>query len=100
MSPLLLLPITLATAGALGLIGLILAFRVSMGRGKHKVYMGDGGNVGKRSCHDRRVSRAAPLCLSSLLLRANMPQFMHRTPKRLLIRSHTSAYETVEAGYL
>ena len=41
---LLLLPITLATAGALGLIGLILAFRVSMGRSKHKVYMGDGGN--------------------------------------------------------
>jgi len=37
---LLLLPITLATAGALGLIGLILAFRVSMGRSKHKVYMG------------------------------------------------------------
>ena len=41
---LLLLPITLATAGALGLIGLTLAFRVTMGRGKHKVYMGDGGN--------------------------------------------------------
>src|SRR6516162_5816646 len=40
----LLLPITLATAGALGLIGLILAFRVTMGRGKHKVYLGDGGN--------------------------------------------------------
>ena len=38
------LPITLTTAGALGLIGLILAFRVSMGRGTHKVYMGDGGN--------------------------------------------------------
>ena len=43
MSPLL-LPITLATAGALGLIGLILAFRVTMGRAKHKVNMGDGGN--------------------------------------------------------
>jgi uncharacterized protein len=43
MSPLL-LPITLATAGALGLIGLILAFRVTMGRAKHKVIIGDGGN--------------------------------------------------------
>src|SRR5215475_13901242 len=43
MSPLL-LPITLATAGALGLIGLILALRVTMGRAKHKVNMGDGGN--------------------------------------------------------
>ena len=43
MSPLL-LPITLATAGALGLIGLILAFRVTMGRVKYKVNMGDGGN--------------------------------------------------------
>ena len=43
MSPLL-LPITLTTAGALGLVGLILAFRVSMGRGKHKITMGDGGN--------------------------------------------------------
>ena len=39
MSPLL-LPITLATAGALGLIGLILAFRVTTGRGNHKVNMG------------------------------------------------------------
>ena len=44
MSPLL-LPITLTTAGALGLVGLILAFRVSMGRGKHKITMGDGGNT-------------------------------------------------------
>jgi uncharacterized protein len=43
MSPLL-LPITLATGGALGLIGLILAFRVTMGRGKYKVNMGYGGN--------------------------------------------------------
>ena len=43
MSPLL-LPITLATAGALGLIGLILAVRVGMGRNKHKVFLGDGGN--------------------------------------------------------
>src|SRR5215471_12824794 len=43
MSPLL-LPITLATAGALGLIGLILALRVSMGRNKYKVYLGDGDN--------------------------------------------------------
>lgn len=43
MSPLL-LPITLATSGALGLIGLILALRVSMGRGKYKINMGDGGN--------------------------------------------------------
>src|SRR5215831_14995674 len=43
MSPLL-LPITLATAGALGLIGLILALRVSLGRGTHQVFMGDGGN--------------------------------------------------------
>lgn len=39
-----LLPITLATAGALGLIGLILAFRVSIGRGRYKINMGDGGN--------------------------------------------------------
>jgi hypothetical protein len=39
MSPVL-LPITLATAGALGLIGLILAFRVTTGRGNHKVNMG------------------------------------------------------------
>src|SRR5262245_12680197 len=43
MSPLL-LPMTLATAGALGLIGLILALRVTMGRAKHRVNMGDGGN--------------------------------------------------------
>jgi uncharacterized membrane protein YecN with MAPEG domain len=43
MSPLL-LPITLATAGALGLIGLILGVRVTMGRNKHNVHMGDGGN--------------------------------------------------------
>ena len=43
MSPLL-LPITLTTAGALGLVGLILALRVSMGRGKHEITMGDGGN--------------------------------------------------------
>src|SRR5215472_11756606 len=40
----LLLPITLATAGALGLIGMILALRVTMGRSKHNVIMGDGGN--------------------------------------------------------
>src|SRR5215472_5644073 len=40
----LLLPITLATAGALGLIGLILVFRVTMGRAKRKVNMEDGGN--------------------------------------------------------
>ena len=39
-----LLPITLTTAGALGLIGLILALRVSMGRNKHQIFMGDGGN--------------------------------------------------------
>ena len=38
------LPITLTTAGILGLLGLGLSFRVSMGRGKYKVYMGDGGN--------------------------------------------------------
>jgi uncharacterized protein len=44
MSPLL-LPITLTTAGALGLVGLILALRVSMGRSKHKITMGDGGNT-------------------------------------------------------
>jgi uncharacterized membrane protein YecN with MAPEG domain len=44
MSPLL-LPITLATAGALGLVGLILALRVTMGRSKHNVIMGDGGNA-------------------------------------------------------
>src|SRR5215831_5277729 len=43
MSPLI-LPITLATAGALGLIGMILALRVTMGRSKHNVIMGDGGN--------------------------------------------------------
>src|SRR5262249_28216453 len=43
MSPLP-LPITLATAGVLGFIGLILALRVTMGRAKHKVNMGDGGN--------------------------------------------------------
>ena len=38
------LPITLTTAGVLGLLGLVLSFRVSMGRGKHKIFMGDGGN--------------------------------------------------------
>ena len=43
MSPTL-LPITLTTAGVLGLVGLVLAFRVTMGRAKHKVNMGDGGN--------------------------------------------------------
>ena len=42
--PPLFLPITLATAGALGLIGLILGLRVTMGRNKHNVHMGDGGN--------------------------------------------------------
>ena len=45
MSPML-LPITLTTAGVLGLVGLVLAFRVTMGRGKYKVNMGDGGNPG------------------------------------------------------
>ena len=43
MSPLL-LPITLTTAGILGLVGLILGLRVSMGRSKHNITMGDGGN--------------------------------------------------------
>jgi uncharacterized protein len=43
MSPTL-LPITLTTAGVLGLVDLMLAFRVTMGRAKHKVNMGDGGN--------------------------------------------------------
>jgi uncharacterized membrane protein YecN with MAPEG domain len=38
------LPITLTTAGVLGLLALVLAFRVSAARGKLKVNMGDGGN--------------------------------------------------------
>ena len=42
MSP---LPITLATASVLALFALVLAFRVSLGRMKHKVSTGDGGNI-------------------------------------------------------
>jgi uncharacterized membrane protein YecN with MAPEG domain len=38
------LPVTLATAGALGLIYLVLAARVVRGRWKHRVSLGDGGN--------------------------------------------------------
>src|SRR5262249_17589399 len=57
MSPLL-LPITLATAGALGLIGLILALRVTMGRAKHKVNMGDGQPGHDRPhAHPRQLRR-------------------------------------------
>lgn len=39
------LPITLATAGALGLIYLTLTVRVVRGRWKHRVSLGDGGNA-------------------------------------------------------
>jgi uncharacterized membrane protein YecN with MAPEG domain len=39
-----LLPITLTTASALCLMGLVLAFRCGAGRAKHHVMMGDGGN--------------------------------------------------------
>lgn len=40
-----LLPITLTTASLLALLGLILAIRVSAGRVKNNVLMGDGGNA-------------------------------------------------------
>ena len=39
------LPVTLATAGALGLIYLTLTVRVVRGRWKHRVSLGDGGNA-------------------------------------------------------
>lgn len=39
------LPITLATAGALGLLYLTLTVRVIRGRWKHRVSLGDGGNA-------------------------------------------------------
>jgi uncharacterized membrane protein YecN with MAPEG domain len=39
------LPITLATAGALGLLYLTLTVRVVRGRWKHRVSLGDGGNA-------------------------------------------------------
>jgi hypothetical protein len=39
------LPVTLATAGALGLIYLVLAARVVRGRWTHRVSLGDGGNA-------------------------------------------------------
>ncbi len=38
------LPVTLITASILALIALVLAFRVSFGRYKHRVSVGDGGN--------------------------------------------------------
>jgi uncharacterized membrane protein YecN with MAPEG domain len=39
------LPITLASAAILAVLGLILALRASMARGKHGILMGDGGNA-------------------------------------------------------
>ena len=39
------LPITLMTASVLTLIGLVLAYRVGLGRAKHLVNLGDGGNA-------------------------------------------------------
>jgi hypothetical protein len=39
------LPVTLATAGALGIIYLVLAARVVRGRWTHRVSLGDGGNA-------------------------------------------------------
>ena len=39
------LPITLTTAGILGLLALVLSFRVSAARGKYKINIGDGGNA-------------------------------------------------------
>ena len=38
------LPITLATASILTLLGLVVAMRAAMARGKHGILMGDGGN--------------------------------------------------------
>jgi uncharacterized membrane protein YecN with MAPEG domain len=38
------LPITLATASTLALLAAVIATRAAMGRGKHGILMGDGGN--------------------------------------------------------
>lgn len=39
------LPVTLITASILALLGLVLGFRVSVGRAKFRVSIGDGGNA-------------------------------------------------------
>ena len=38
------LPITLATAALMTLLGLVVAMRAAIARGKHGILMGDGGN--------------------------------------------------------
>ena len=80
----LLLPITLATAGALGLIGLILGLRVTMGRAKHNVTMGDGGNpdmIVRMRTH-ANFAEYVPLCAKSVDATAfAIPLFSMSPPK-------------------